>query len=210
MTKPLNAEGTGRGLKIVTRPITKKRGARTTKEGKAKDIAQARGGTSMTNRTTAELATVENFVLTDKAKQFVKFWAQGESIATASARAGYGDGASYAYRIVHIPAVIALYEEEKRLYAEAAQMDRKKVMDMHLEAYEMAKLMAEPATMVSAAREIGKMCGFYEPVQKKLDITINGKTLAKRLDAMSDEDLMNMVAQGVSAMAQLETDGDDE
>ena len=44
-------------------------------------------------------------------------------------------------------------------------MTRKKVMDMLLESYDMAKLMAEPASMVSAAREIEKMCGYYAPVE---------------------------------------------
>ena len=70
--------------------------------------------------------------------------------------------------------------------------------------------MAEPSSMVSAAREIGKMCGYYEPVKAKVDITVNGKTLAKRLDAMSDEELAKMVADGMVAIAQLENGEEDD
>ena len=61
---------------------------------------------------------------------------------------------------------------EAQKYAEASQMTRKKVIDMQLEAFERAKLIDEPASMVSAAREIGKICGFYEP--KKVELTVNG------------------------------------
>ena len=37
--------------------------------------------------------------LTTKMKDFVKYWAQGESILSASVRAGYTDGGTYAYRL---------------------------------------------------------------------------------------------------------------
>ena len=75
-------------------------------------------------------------------------------------------------------------------------MDRKKVIDMQLEAYEMAKTMAEPATMVSAAREIGKICGLYEP--KKVEVSVNGSVQHEihRFEAMSDDELLKLLSQG--------------
>ena len=137
--------------------------------------------------------------LTDKQKLFVKFWAEGDSIPNAMQRAGYNEQPSYGYRMAKMPNILAEFDRIKALWEDAAQMNRKKVMDMHLEAFDMAKLMAEPATMVSAAREIGRMCGYYEPVKQKIDITVNGQIAVKRLEAMSDEDLLKMITEGLKA-----------
>lgn len=138
-----------------------------------------------------------NKPLTEKAKLFVKFWAQGESIQSAAARAGYADSATYAYKVVHLPQAIALYEEEKRLYAEAAQVTRKDVMDMLKEAYDMAKLVSEPSSMVAAAREIGKMAGFYET---RVKITVNGGK-QQEMARMTDDELIALINAASAAPA---------
>ena len=134
--------------------------------------------------------------LTDMQKLFVKNWAQGESISTAMFRAGYVDGPSYGYRMAVMPNVLVLYEAEKRAYEEAAQMSRKKVMDMLVKAYDHAELAQEPASMVSAAREIGKMCGYYEPVRHKVDVSVNGTVIHKRMSSMSDAELLALITGG--------------
>lgn len=136
--------------------------------------------------------------LTEMQKLFVKLWAEGDSIPNAMHRAGYNDQPSYGYRMAKMPNILAEYNHVKQLYEEAGQMSRKKVMDMLLESYEMAKLMAEPASMVSAAREVGKMCGYYEPVKQKLEISVTGEVIHKRLESLSDEDLIKMVAEAVA------------
>lgn len=131
--------------------------------------------------------------LTDSMKKFLRFYAEGESVSTAMHRAGYNDQPSYGYRILKMPnaqAALAQYQAE---YATASQMTKKKVIDMHLEAYDMAKLMAEPASMVSAAREIGKICGFYEP--KKVEISLNGGGAQRKFETMSSEELEALIAE---------------
>lgn len=74
-------------------------------------------------------------------------------------------------------------------------MTRQRVMDGLLEAVEMAKLMAEPATMVSGWREIGKMCGYFEP--KKVDINVNvaGNVIHQRLNQLSDAELLKIIQE---------------
>ena len=130
--------------------------------------------------------------LTTQQREFVKHWAKGETIPNAMARAGYNDQPSYGYRMAKMPNILALYNEEKAKYEEAAQMTRQRVMDGLLEAVEMAKLMAEPATMVSGWREIGKMCGFYEPTKTKVEVSVQGQVLIQRLNSMSDEELLQL------------------
>lgn len=135
--------------------------------------------------------------LTDKQKAYAVARARGETVPNAMAQAGYNEQPSYGYRLDKMPNVQALIRQEQALYAEAAQIDRKKVIDMQLEAYEMARTMAEPATMVAAAREIGKICGLYEP--KKVEINVNGRVQHEihRFEAMSDAELLEVLAQGL-------------
>lgn len=137
--------------------------------------------------------------LTDKQKAFAVARARGESVPNAMAQAGYNEQPSYGYRLDKMPNVQALIRKEQALYAEAAQMDRKKVIDMQLEAYEMARTMAEPSTMVAAAREIGKICGLYEP--KKVEINVSGSMQHEihRFAAMTDEQLLEVLSQGAAS-----------
>lgn len=129
--------------------------------------------------------------LTDKQKEFVKFLAMGESPPNAQQLAGMSmTNAHYCYRLMAMPNIqLALKQEQEALRAHTL-MTREKVVNMHLEAFEMAKLLAEPASMVAAAREIGKIHGFYEP--KKIDITVNGAT-AKKFEQMSTQELEEIV-----------------
>lgn len=208
----LNAVGNGKGLKVVTRPVTKKRGASV---GRTKAIADNRRKyKNAANIPTALVAeTIDpNKPLTEKAKLFVKYWAQGESITAASARAGYGDGASYAYKLVHFPQAVALYKEEKRLYEEASQMTRKKVMDGLLEGIELAKIAGEPASMINGWKTIGQMCGYFEPVKRTIDVNVKGSVEVRKLNRMTDADLLKVIQEGVEAELQLleQEDRDDD
>lgn len=160
------------------------------------DIATARARGIDTGTNAGAMLVDENKPLTDMQKVFVRLWAQGESITTASARAGYGDGATFAYRMTKMPNVLKLYYQEKAAYEEASQMTRKKVMDGLIEAIEMAKLMAEPSSMIAGWREVGKMCGYYAPVEHKMKIDVTGNLVIDRLNAMSDEDLIKAIAAG--------------
>lgn len=140
-----------------------------------------------------------NKPLTASQLLFAQAWASGESISSACIRAGYADD-GLGYRMARMPNIRRVYEAEKRKYEEACQMTRKKVMDMHLEAFEMAKLMAEPASMVSAAREIGRMCGYYEPIKMKVDVNVQGEVAVRQLNSMSDAELLKFL-QGQAPLA---------
>lgn len=133
--------------------------------------------------------------LTTQQRLFVQHWAKGETIPNAMARAGYNDQPSYGYRMAKMPNVLALYNEEKAKYEEAAQMTRQRVMDGLLEAVEMAKLMAEPATMVSGWREIGKMCGYFEPKKVDINVNVTGNVIHQRLNQLTDAELLKIIQE---------------
>lgn len=177
--------------------------AASTKRAKSASATAKRGAAARKNKNTGTMAAAASVSpdkpLTEQQKQFVRAWAQGDSIPNALARAGYSvKDNSLGYRMAKMPNVLAYYNKEKAAYEEAAQMTRKKVMDMLLESYDMAKLSAEPATMVSAAREIGKMCGYYEPKKVDINVTVQGAVAMGRMNALSDADLLRIIEEGAA------------
>jgi hypothetical protein len=135
----------------------------------------------------------ENKPLTAQQLAFVKAWASGESIASASQRAGYSAGDGFCYRMARMPNVLKIYNAEKARYEESCQMTRKRVMDGLLEGIAMAKLMSEPMSMISGWREVGKMCGYYEPVKHTVDVTVRGEVTLRQMTNMSDADLLKLI-----------------
>lgn len=194
-------------LTPVVKP--KKRGVNATPEAKAARIAKLREtGKPTTTGAQAALAN-PNRPLTEKQRLFVKIWAEGETIRSAAMRAGYTDGGAVAYRLARDPAILKIYDREKALYEQAAQMTRKDVMDMLKESYDCAKMMSEPASMVSAAREIGKMCGYYEPVTRNINVNVQGELTVKKLERMSDDDLLNLIKGDIEDVEFKEVEDED-
>jgi hypothetical protein len=155
---------------------------------------ELRKATNTSSKATAALVSVDK-PLTDQQKLFIHHWAHGESIYTASEKAGYAD-VSYGYRIKEMPNARALYDKYKREYEEVGKMTKQKVMNMHLEAFEMAKLMAEPSSMVAAAREVGKLCGYYEPTRTNINISMNGSVTMQQMAKLSDAELLKIIEEG--------------
>lgn len=181
-------------MATTTSTASRPKRPRTKESSRGPDVVRAVGRETTT---TATAALVDpNKPLTEMQKLFVKYWAEGDSITAASHRAGYSDNATLAYRMVRMPNILALKAKYEKKYEDASQMTRKKVMDMHLEAFEMAKLMAEPATMVSAAREMGKMCGYYAPVEVKMKVDVTGNIVVDRLNSLSDAELLKVITSG--------------
>lgn len=189
--------------------------ARTTAQKRNKELTKSKdiAGLSAMNETTtmaaAALVSVDK-PLTEKQKLFVKFWAEGDTIPNACERAGYNEQPSYGYRMAKMPNILAAYSSIKAKYEEAAQMSRKKVMEMLQESFDMAKLMAEPASMVSAAREIGKMCGYYEPVKVRHEHSVAGNLVFERMNRMSDDELLRVITEGSGVPGLAGPDGEDD
>lgn len=181
--------------KVATRPRAVKRG---TVSGRHINVEEARARGLKDQWHDADTIDPDK-PLTEKQKSLIQFFAAGESLTTATARAGYSNSPFYGHRLIKQPNARKLYDEEKAKYEAACHMTRKKVMDGLLEGVEMAKLAGEPASMIAGWREIGKMCGYYEPVTRKLDITINGAAVMDRMNRLSDQELLDLIQRDVTS-----------
>jgi hypothetical protein len=91
--------------------------------------------------------------------------------------------------------LIAACEHEQRLLAKASGISRKRVMEGFLEAIELAKIQADPSAMIAGWREIGRMCGYYEPERKEFTFSVDASALYNKLRELPDEVLLRIVEE---------------
>ena len=195
MTKPMAIPSPRALARKDTTPKTKP-----PKRGVNKDqIATVRArGTDTSNLSAAEMAEVisPDKPLTDKQKLFVHYWSKGDSIQSASLRAGYSDGGTVAYRLVKMPNVLALKAKFEAQWEASGGITRQKVMDGMLEAIDMARMEADPTAMIAGWREIGKICGYYAPVEHKVKVDVTGNVIVNKLNSLSDAELLQIIQRG--------------
>lgn len=174
------------------------------------------------NTPMAELVNVPvDQPLTEKQKAFARAYGQGESVSSALARADLSTASSsLGYRLLQQPNILAVVNAERAAFAQANDITREKVQALFVEAYDVAKLMSEPASMVAAAREMGRMAGLYEAKKTTVDINLRTGGMLKELSSASDEVLIAMIekaareAHALDEAKQLalghDADGDDE
>jgi phage terminase small subunit len=189
-------------------PRVPRRGKNATPDAKAARLAALRARSPHTTSVATAAQANPDRPLTAKQKAFVQEWAKGETILSAAQRAGYSDNGSLAYRMAHDPAILKIYQQEKAAYEAAAQMTRKQVMEGFLDGIAMAKLACEPASVIAGWREVGKMCGYFQE-RKQVDINVTGDVTVRRLEALSDADLLKLVKGEVEDVAFTELGDDD-
>lgn len=139
-----------------------------------------------------------NSVVTDKQDKYVEARLDGKSKTEAARVAGYNT-TNGGLQIEKSADVRAALQQARSELSSATQIKRADVIEMFKEAYDMAKLAAEPASMVASAREIGKMLGLYEPETIKLEASRAGSKIQAKLMSMSDDELMEL-AEGVATV----------
>lgn len=144
--------------------------------------------------------------LTEKQRQFVvNIVEHGMTKSVAARTAGYSlTSPAVATALYDNPKIQMAIAKKRAEFAKASQMTRQKVIDGFAEAIEMAKTQGDPIVMVAGWREIGKMCGFYEPVKTKLEVTINGQIALEKIQSLSDAELLALAEEGGNGLPALE------
>lgn len=139
-------------------------------------------------------------MLTDQQKIFVDAVMKGAAPLMAARMAGYSQPESQASVIMNSPKIQEAIRYLHKKHEKVSDMNRKKVMDGFLEAIDMARLQADSTAMISGWREIGRMCGYYAPEIKKVDINITTKRVIDKLETLSDDDLLRIVEENQSVI----------
>jgi hypothetical protein len=72
----------------------------------------------------------------------------------------------------------------------AAGMQRKHVLSGILEAIDIAKQQRQPSSMISGWKEVGRMCGFYEPDRKEITLSMDKKEFMRDIKSMTTAQLL--------------------
>lgn len=138
--------------------------------------------------------------LTTRRARFIEEYLLDGNGTQAAIRAGYGTAGARvtAHRLLTNAAISSAIETRQRADAQRLGVERQDVLKGLLEAVNMAREQTNPAAMVAALREIGKLMGLYAPERVKVDLDARQAVELGRLEAMSDEELVAVMARGTT------------
>lgn len=133
-------------------------------------------------------------ILTPQEREFVQLVARGHAPARAAADV-YGKHRSNLGReLMERPQVKRAVNFFFSQLQKSSGVSRQRVLEGFLRAAEVAETLQDPSAMVSAWREVGKMNGYYAVETKKVEVNVTGEVQVRRLNALSDEDLMKLAS----------------
>lgn len=134
-------------------------------------------------------------MLNSKQLRFVEEYCISHSAADAARKAGYSVKTAYAIGAENLrkPQIKAAIHSRQTATALELGVTRQQVVSDLLEAIQTARAQGNPAAMISGAREIGKLMGFYSPELVEIHMSTNDAVLKARYEAMSDEELMSVI-----------------
>jgi Terminase small subunit len=137
--------------------------------------------------------------MNEKQARFVQEYLVDRVGAAATVRAGYSPRTArqIAYELLTRPDIAEAVRAGEAEIAAKAQLTRKVVMHGFLEAIELGRLKADPSAMIAGWREIAKMCGYYAPERKQVELmSTAGLELSAEFEQMTDAQLVNLIAAG--------------
>lgn len=134
--------------------------------------------------------------LTDKRQSFVKNYVAGMSQTAAARTAGFKFPTVEACQLMKLPVIQEAIRVERNKYEMASNMTKRRVIDGLKEAIDIARTTSEPASMVGGWREIAKICGYYAPETRRVDITVSGAQQLSQIESMTDEELVKAIIEG--------------
>lgn len=130
-------------------------------------------------------------VITEKQQVFADTVLETGSISAATRAAGYSPtGGTLASRTQGVQEALRIAREELE---DISTLKRVDVLEMFLEAIDMARTLADPSQMINGADKIAKMMGYYAPETKRIELTAEQSNVAKKLEMLSDAELMDML-----------------
>ena len=141
-----------------------------------------------------------NTLMTTKQARFIDEYLVDANGAQAAIRAGYGAAGARvaAHRLLTNVAISSAIEARQSADAARLFIGRENVLVGLLEAVEMAREAKNPAGMIAGLREIAKLQGYCAPRSVQVELGVGLAQEMRRLETMSDEDLVTLMGQGTA------------
>lgn len=130
--------------------------------------------------------------LTKKQAAYVDAIASGASIVKAARGAGYVNPEKAVHALEKNVNITLALEQERAKNALFLGFSRRDVLEGIADAIEQAKTMADPMAQIAGWREVAKICGYYAPEVKKVELTHSHKRKLDELELLSDQELLEM------------------
>lgn len=127
--------------------------------------------------------------LTEKQSAFVDGVLTGKSRNASAIAAGYRDS-TIPDSSETVRAEIALAREK---LTDLTQIKRVDVIDGIMDGIACARMQGDAANMIKGWTEVAKILGHYAPEVKTLNINMNSQRLRSKYEAMSTEELINLM-----------------
>ena len=135
----------------------------------------------------------KSIILTSMQADLVDATLQGKDKAAACAAAGYASPFANQDEPFKSEKVQLALREARSELSSAAQITRADVIDGFMEAINIARLAADPASMIKGWSETAKVLGLYAPEVKKIEMSMNQQRLQSKFESMSDADLVAII-----------------
>jgi phage terminase small subunit len=133
-------------------------------------------------------------VIDEKRKVVADAILEGHSTSEALRAGGYHPGnAANVMRQEDVQQYLADARSEIQDITTIRRLD---VLNILIEAIDMARTLADPAQMINGAKEVGKMMGFYEPETLKLELGgTTSAAMASKFKQLTDEELYEIASR---------------
>ena len=131
-------------------------------------------------------------VVNEKQKVFADLILEGKSKSVAARAAGYHP--SNVDNVMRQEEVQHYLDEARKELTDLATIKRVDVLNIFMEAIDMARTLADPSQMINGADKVAKMMGYYAPETLKLEVEQNSKSLANKFRQLSDAELYEIAA----------------
>jgi hypothetical protein len=137
-----------------------------------------------------------NGPLTPRQRKIAEFVGQGMSWRAAAQHVGMRNNET-AWK--SDPRMHEVIREEQAKYAKQAELKREDIIQGLKDAVDLAKMMSDPHALIKAWAELGRLCGFYAPEVKKLDISVTSKRVISQLEQLSERELLELANEELGA-----------
>lgn len=136
--------------------------------------------------------------LTVRQGKFVEHYMVCGNAAEAARLAGYSAKTARVIGPENLlkPAVKAAVEARQRVFAQELGIVKDDLIAGLLSAIQLAREQQNPAAMISGLVQVAKLCGFYEPVHHRVQLSENSDRLKAKYAAMSDDELLSIICRG--------------
>lgn len=138
-------------------------------------------------------ARPQSILLTEMQGKLVDGLLLGKDPDIAAKDAGYSTRRGSGAALTKPTAVQEALRQAREELSSAAQITRADVIDGIMEGINLARLGAEPATMIKGWSEIAKMLGLYAPEVKEIKLSDSQARIQDKFRYMTDAELLSVI-----------------